>query len=171
MGRTRQELIAEVGAAVQAFQRSSDAFDDVVAAQLGLNRTDLRCLDWLSSGPLTVGRLSQATGLSSAATTKLVDRLEQRDLVRRVRSEADRRSVLIEMTPKAASLSSEVYGPLVAAGTALLGRFDVAELTRLRDYLTASRGIIDDHRRRIVDSPLARSSATPTPPGGRRKRS
>jgi DNA-binding MarR family transcriptional regulator len=171
MGRTRQQLIGEVGGAVQAFQRSTDAFDDAVAAHLGLNRTDLRCLDWLSGGPMPAGEVSQATGLSSAATTKLIDRLEQRGLVRRVRSDADRWSVLIEMTPKAVKLSGEVYGPLVADGTTLLGRYDVAELTRLRDYFTASTGLIDDHRRRIMASSLPRSSATTAPSPGRPTRS
>ena len=78
----RQALIAAVGAATQAFQRSTDAFDDAVADRLGLNRTDLRCLDWLFDGPKSAGQLAAATGLSSAATTTLVDRLERRGLVR-----------------------------------------------------------------------------------------
>src|ERR1700737_961422 len=79
----RQGLIAAIGMATQAFQRSTDAFDDVVAQRLGLNRTDLRCLDWLFDGPKTAGQLASATGLSSAATTTLVDRLEHRGLGRR----------------------------------------------------------------------------------------
>ena len=128
MARSRQQLIWDVGTAVQVFQRSTDAFDDAVAAHLGLNRTDLRCLDWLSGGPMLVGQLAQATGLSSAATTKLVDRLEQKGFVRRVRSRTDRRSVLVEMTPEAARRSGEVYGPLVEDGTKLLRRYDEAEL-------------------------------------------
>lgn len=158
MGRTRQQLIAEVGAAVQAFGRSTDAFDDAVASQLGLNRTDLRGLDWLTGGPMPAGELAQAIGLSTAATTKLIDRLERRGLVRRVRAEADRRSVLVEMTPDAARMSREVYGPLVSDGNALLGRYDVPELARLRDHFTASAAIIDEHRRRIVASSAPSSS-------------
>jgi DNA-binding MarR family transcriptional regulator len=170
MGRTRQQLIGEVGSAVQAFQRATDAFDDAVAAHLGLNRTDLRCLDWLSGGPMPAGDVSQATGLSSAATTKLIDRLEQKGFVRRVRSDADRRSVLVEMTPKAADLSGEVYGPLVVDGTTLLGSYDMAELARLRDYFTASTGLIDDHRRRITALSVSPSSATSAPSPRRPKR-
>src|SRR3979411_2911783 len=94
----RQALIAAIGMATQAFQRSTDAFDDAVAQRLGLNRSDLRCLDWLSDGPKSAGQLAAATGLTSAATTTLVDRLERRGLVRRVRDAADRRKVLVEMT-------------------------------------------------------------------------
>src|SRR5215211_5601905 len=94
----RQALIAEVGHATQAFQRSTDAFDDAVAEQLQLNRTDLRCLDWLYDGPKSAGEVAAAIGLSSAATTTLIDRLERRGLVRRIRDTADRRKVLVEMT-------------------------------------------------------------------------
>ena len=57
--------MSAVGWATQAYQRSADALDDAVA-RLGLNRTDLRCLDWLADGPKSAGQLAEATGLSSA---------------------------------------------------------------------------------------------------------
>src|SRR5947209_8034247 len=121
-GQRRQALIDGVGAAVQAFQRSTDAFDDVVCQRLGINRTDLRCLDWLFDTPLAAGQLAEATGLSSAATTALLDRLETRGLVRRVRSTTDRRKVLVEMTELARRAAGQFYGPLVSEGAALLDR-------------------------------------------------
>ena len=65
MGAARQQVAQELGNAVQVYQRNTDAFDDVVADRLGLNRTDLRCLDWLSEGPMPIGQLSHATALSS----------------------------------------------------------------------------------------------------------
>ena len=46
----RQALIAAVGHATQAYQRATDGFDDEVWCSLGLNPSDLRCLDWLRSG-------------------------------------------------------------------------------------------------------------------------
>ena len=48
MASKRQDLIAAVGRATQAYQRATDGFDDEVGRKLGLNPTDLRCLDWLS---------------------------------------------------------------------------------------------------------------------------
>src|SRR5688572_9583845 len=105
--------MAAVGVAAQAYQRSVDAFDDAVAERLGLNRTDLRCLDWLTGGPMSAGQLAEATALSSAATTTLLDRLEARDLVRRVRDTSDRRKVLVEMTEVGQRLTWQFYGPLV----------------------------------------------------------
>nr|UUL71948.1 transcriptional regulator, MarR family [Streptomyces tumemacerans] len=43
----RERLIEEFGLVMQEFQRSADTLDQQVADRLGLNRTDLRCLDLL----------------------------------------------------------------------------------------------------------------------------
>src|ERR687891_389561 len=88
--KQRQALIRETGYALQAYQRSTQAFD--------LNPTDLRCLDWLADGPKSAGELAAGVALSTAATTTLIDRLERRGLVRRVRDPHDRRRVVVEMT-------------------------------------------------------------------------
>src|SRR5919206_1349809 len=128
-GWARQALVRAVGTATQAFQRSTDAFDDAVARRLGLNRTDLRCLDWLYDGPKTASQLAAATALSSAATTTLVDRLERRGLVRRVRDTADRRKVLVEMTELGRRQTGEYYAPLAQEGARLLAQYTDAQLT------------------------------------------
>ena len=152
-GPGRQALIADVGRATQTFQRSTDAFDDAVAQQLGLNRTDLRCLDWLFDGSRTASQLAAATGLSSAATTTLVDRLERRGLVRRVRDTADRRKVLVEMTELGRRQTGEYYAPLAQEGARLLAQYTDAQLTAMRDHLLAATALIDQHRARIRGDP------------------
>src|SRR5262245_2228291 len=135
----RQALVVAVGQAVQAYQRSSERFDDAVAARLGLNRTDLRCLGCLADGPRTAGQLAEATGLSSAATTTLVDRLQTRGLVRRVPDPSDRRKVLAAVTEQGQEITGRFYGPLAADGAALLERYGRSELERLHEFLVAAR--------------------------------
>ncbi|MBX6387338.1 MAG: MarR family transcriptional regulator [Microbispora sp.] len=51
-----------------------------------------------SSGPLTVGDLGGRLRLSRAATTELLDRIESRGLVARVRDQHDRRRVYVGIT-------------------------------------------------------------------------
>jgi DNA-binding MarR family transcriptional regulator len=148
----RQALIAGIGAATQAFQRSTDAFDDLVAQRMRLNRTDLRCLDWLFDGPKTAGDLAVATGLSSAATTTMLDRLERRGLVRRVRDQVDRRKVLVEMTEQGRRESGAYYAPLAQEGARLLEQFTEEQLTAMRDHLLAATDLIDRHRARLRGS-------------------
>ena len=117
MTRKRQDLLAAVGKATQAYQRATDGFDDVVGRKLGLNSTDLRCLDWLSETAMSAGELAEATGLSSAATTTLLDRLERKGFVVRERDTVDRRKVRVAMTPTGRELVGALYGPLARDGS------------------------------------------------------
>jgi DNA-binding MarR family transcriptional regulator len=143
-------LVAELGAAMQAYQRSTQAYDDTVGKRLGLNPADLRCLDWLVDGPKSAGQLSAAVGLKPAATTTLIDRLSDKGYVRRVPSSDDRRKVLVEMTEEGMARTYEMYRPLVEEGQAQLLAFDAAELTRMRDYLVGIRELTDRHRERLA---------------------
>ena len=61
---TRSQLVGELGAALQRYQRSVQAYDDAVGRALSLGPADLRCLDWLADGPKTAGVLASATGLA-----------------------------------------------------------------------------------------------------------
>ncbi|MFP3913764.1 MAG: MarR family winged helix-turn-helix transcriptional regulator [Actinomycetota bacterium] len=148
-GKGRQELIAAVGRATQAYQRATDGFDDAVGRRLDLNPTDLRCLDWLTEGPMSAGELSRATGLSSAATTTLVDRLEGRGLVRRGRDQDDRRRVVVELTDDARQHLEALYGPLAREGGRLLARFDDEDLRLLIEFLDEATRVVEEHEARL----------------------
>lgn len=150
MRMSRQELIDETGMAMQAYQRSTQAFDDAVGRAIGLNPTDLRGLDWLVDGPKSAGQISVGTGLSSAATTDLIDRLERKGFVRRVRDDVDRRRVLVEMTGEGRERVGRFYMPLVQEGSVLLADVTEEQLTRMRDWLIAARELTDRHRERIT---------------------
>jgi DNA-binding MarR family transcriptional regulator len=146
---TRQGLIDEVGRAMQAYQRATQALDDEVGRLLGVNPADQRSLDWLSEGPMTATRLAEATGLSNAATTAMIDRLERKGFVRRTRDEHDRRRVLVEMTDDGAARVGALYGPLVADGAPLLAGYSREELATMRDQLIAMRELTERHRKRL----------------------
>ena len=149
MRKSRQALVNEAGYAMQAYQRSTQAFDDAVGRALGLNPTDVRCLDWLVDGAKAAGQLSAGTGLSSAATTTLIDRLEQKGFVRRVRDVVDRRRVLVEMTPDGHERVNAYYGPIVTEGKALFADASDEQLAQMRDWLVTARELTDRHRDRI----------------------
>ncbi len=145
-----RELVGELGRAMQAYQRSTQAYDDTVGKRLGLNPADLRCLDWLVDGAKSAGELSAAVGLKPAATTTLIDRLTAKGYVRRVASPDDRRKVLVEMTEEGMARTYEMYRPMVEEGQAQLLRLDVDELTRMRDYLVGIQELTDRHRERLA---------------------
>jgi DNA-binding MarR family transcriptional regulator len=146
----RRQLIGELGASLQRYQRSVQSYDDAVGRALALGPADLRCLDWLADGPKTAGVLATATGLRPAATTALIDRLEAKGLVERVRDETDRRRVLVRMTDEGMRSTYAMYAPLVEEGQGLFAHHTVAELTAMRELLDAMRELTDRHRDAII---------------------
>lgn len=135
----RGQLVAALGDAMQRYQRSVQAFDDAVGRALDLGPADLRCLDWLVDGPKTAGTLARATGLRPAATTALIDRLEARGFVERVRDEADRRRVLVRMTGAGATATYALYAPLVEEGRHLFDDVPTAQLRAMEALLERMR--------------------------------
>src|SRR3979490_3402685 len=100
MSSRKRKVFEELIYEVRRSQAATDRFDQAVADAIGLNRTDMRCLDVLSrEGPVTAGRLAEATGLTSGAMTTALDRLERAGYARRTRDATDRRRVLVEATP------------------------------------------------------------------------
>ena len=60
------------------------AFDEALAEHLGLNPTDLRCLELVIADPgMTPSRLAELAGITSGAVTGVVDRLERAGYVTR----------------------------------------------------------------------------------------
>src|SRR4029453_6751682 len=120
----KDELLAAVGRGVQAFQDATDEVDEAVAQRLGLNRTDLRCLSVLSqAGAMTASALADAAGLTRGAMTTALDRIERAGYARRVREQADRRTVRVEMTDRAREELALLYGPIAREGVRLLQKY------------------------------------------------
>ena len=67
-----------------------------------------------TNGEITSVDLSGKTLLAAASLVGIIDRLEKKDLVSRVRSSADRRAVYIVATARSRELEAEV-SPQVAA--------------------------------------------------------
>ncbi len=72
-------------------------FHLVTADEVGLSGTDYQATNLLAlDGPLSSGELAARLGLTTGATTRLIDRLERAGYLRRVHDPADRRRVMVE---------------------------------------------------------------------------
>jgi DNA-binding MarR family transcriptional regulator len=106
---------------------------------LGINRTDGRCLDIVDrEEPITAGKLAERSGLTTAAVTAVLDRMEEAGYLRRLRDADDRRRVLVELTPLARKRAEEIWGPFSDLREAL-GRYTAEQLELLRDFHRMSR--------------------------------
>lgn len=61
-----------------------------------------------NSGPLTITEAAEHFEIGKAATTELVDRLERKEFVKRMRDERDRRRVFLWLTAEGHKLASRV---------------------------------------------------------------
>ncbi len=83
----------------------------------------------------TVAELARWLQIDAGAMTRLLDRLEKKDLVRRVRSTADRRVVRVELTLAGEAAIVEVPAVLAEVMNAHLAGFSMAEWEALKNYL------------------------------------
>jgi DNA-binding MarR family transcriptional regulator len=136
----RQSALAELRAELRRYQTALDAFDEAVSGRLGLNRTDLRCLDLLEQlGSITAGALAEASGLTSGAVTFVIDRLESAGFVHRRRDEQDRRRVVVDLDAEGRERAWALHAPLVRAARATSSRFSLAELRTIAHFLNTLR--------------------------------
>jgi DNA-binding MarR family transcriptional regulator len=93
----------------------SIALHDAVAASLGINATDLRCLELLAAEPdVTPSRLADLAGLTTGAVTGVLDRLEEAGFLRRDADPGDRRRIVVRTIPERIGEITAAYEPLVA---------------------------------------------------------
>jgi DNA-binding MarR family transcriptional regulator len=149
---SREKLLGRLSFAIRSSQNTSDAFDDHVAASLGINRTDLRGLDILDQrGPISAGDLATAMHLSSGAITTLVDRLERAGYARRRRDTADRRRVLVELTPKLREAPNP-YQSLFEGTARILEQRSDEEIEAMIDFLEQGRAMVERELARLEET-------------------
>jgi len=137
--RDKRQVFEELIDEIRRSQNATDRFDHAVADALGLNRTDMRCLDVLErEGPVTAGRLAEATGLTTGAMTTALDRLERAGYASRTRDLADRRRVLVATTAQARD-AGRYYGEHVAQSERLYQRYTEAQLEMLLEFVREGR--------------------------------
>src|SRR5580693_3637877 len=111
----RQRLAAAFGEGFRKTSSLMQLLGQAAADRIGLNATDLNCLNILSfSGQMTAGDLARATGLTTASITGVLDRLEEAGYVRRERDSKDRRRVVVHLElDKALANVAPLFLPMV----------------------------------------------------------
>lgn len=134
----------------RAHEAANEAFDEVACEKLGINRTDLRCLNIVDNeGSMTAGHLAEKSGLTTAAVTAVLDRLERAGYAQRVRDQVDRRQVIVQLTPLLAERGAAIWGPLGAEATARLEQMTVEELTGVAEFFRLGIELNERHVERV----------------------
>ncbi len=120
---SKSKMTEEVHQAFMRLNAALHTFSSSVSADTKLTLSEIVANEHLRlDGPLTPKELSQRVHIGSGATTAMIDRLEQRGFVERVKHPTDRRSLLIRQVEQ----GNEVVEKPMALQNALYAR--VAEL-------------------------------------------
>lgn len=143
---------ATVGEAMRAYQASVDDFDRETARVLGINETDLRCLETLLQEvpEATPRQLADRLGLTTGSVTTMLDRLEKAGYLTRSPHPGDRRKLIVRATEAARQRAGELMAPLIAEGNEhLLSRYSPEELDLITEFLVSVRDLQEAHVQRL----------------------
>jgi DNA-binding MarR family transcriptional regulator len=148
--QTKAELIEQLGELFRINGSQDIAFDTVAAERLGINRTDLNCIDVIERhGGVTAGQLAAEAGLTTGAVTAVIDRLERAGYARRVRDDEDRRRVKVEVTPKLENEAGKIYGPLMEEFQAVMNGATAEQLRVMIEFLRRANEVTPRHIERV----------------------
>jgi DNA-binding MarR family transcriptional regulator len=153
--KDRPDLHQHILQLIGQWQDATQAFDEAIGNKLGLITAEHRCLKALLDGPKTAGVLAQASGLTPAAATSMIDRLEKRGFVERQRDGADRRKVLVAMTTPAAETLAKFYRPMAEDASAMLANFAPGDLSIIENFVEAALSLQQAHVERTAGESLA----------------
>ncbi|SDT41797.1 MarR family winged helix-turn-helix transcriptional regulator [Actinoplanes derwentensis] len=152
-GRLRRELVDLLNAYSGEAQHIGHAF----ASQHRLHNTDMHALLAVMQAerrgtPLTPGKLGESIGLTSGATTALIDRLERGGHLRRSRESADRRVVHLRYADAGMALALAFFTPLAPRTDAVMNDFSVGELETIEKFLNGMIGSLVAYRDELRNS-------------------
>ena len=125
-------------------------FRHVVGGRLGLNVTDMECMGLLfHRGLASPSELAAVTGLTSGATTAMLDRLEKSGMIERRPNPQDRRGTLIVLLKSGARRVSPWFKSVRKAQDQLVSSYSEKELQLLAGFFEKSAAMWQEQRRHV----------------------
>ena len=131
-GRERRRLIESIGHAISRFQDSSNAFDNVAAEILAVDRRDLSCMTMLLfEGPASADELATALHARRAAVMTTMERLQLAGYARFQPGGGPR----LELSEHARKWIERIWAPLREDGGRLLDAYPTRQLALMAELL------------------------------------
>lgn len=136
---SRERLLAALAEAGREHSDTAVMFHAAVSARMGLGMTEAKTLDLLRRlGPLAAGEIAEHSGLTPASVSGLVDRLERKGFVRRIRDTEDRRRVIVELRQDGVAGFGALFEDVVQGLEGLYAAYTDEQLELILDFLRRS---------------------------------
>jgi DNA-binding MarR family transcriptional regulator len=151
---TRTDLKKRALMAVRDYGVTLTLFRNAMSEWAGLNVTDMECLRLLfQKGIATPSELSRFTGLTSGATTAMLDRLEKAGLIERRPNPNDRRGTLIAPAQSSSEKAASWFESARKAQDELISGYSESELEIIADVFERFTKLWDDERKKVRRHP------------------
>ena len=128
---------------LRALSTVQDRLDYYAAQRFGINRTDLRALDLIGqAGAISPTALAVALGMSTGATSAVLNRLEAAGYARREPDPDHRRRTLVRQTPRAEELAEEIFAPVIGGTLSTAATYSDAALASIAEFLSTHRELL-----------------------------
>jgi DNA-binding MarR family transcriptional regulator len=146
----KNDLVKQVNMSAREYGISTVLFRHAVGDSLGVNVTDMECLALIFfKGLSTPSELARYTGLTSGATTTMLDRLEKAHLIERRPNPQDRRGTLIVLTNERTEEVGAIFASAREAIDKLTSSYSESELETIADYFRSLVMVWEEEREKL----------------------
>lgn len=144
----REDAVLALMRAVRAFGDAHDRMSGAMKRGMDMNVTDLAALRLLimradKGTPVTPAEIARHLRISTASTTKLLDRLSAAGHVERCPHPTDRRALIVQLTDHARAEFFRLFGTRLGAMRAAFEEFSDEELRVAARVLEVTSAAID----------------------------
>ncbi len=167
---SRRELLNKLWDLGRKMSTQTVFLHQAIAQSVGLNATDTKCIDLILRGPgdsVTAGWLADMTGLTTGAITHILDRLEKRQFIERVRDTQDRRKIFIRVRSENLEPLIPKYEAIGKAYMSLVEQYGDDELQLICDYLEKTSELSERELGKVIAANRSQSSPAKSQPSPR----
>jgi DNA-binding MarR family transcriptional regulator len=145
------ETIKKFRTISRQYSDTSILMHEAIARKAGLSGTDHKFLGLIiQHGEMTAGELSKITGLTTGAVTGLIDRLENKKLVKRQFDKDDRRKVkIVPNQQNTMKLLEPLFKELQEKTLKLISTLSESEIHTIENYFTSAIKIMNETKEKL----------------------
>jgi len=134
----------------EEFSMRNVLFHEALAARLGINARDLKCLSLVRHNKeMTTGSIAKQVGITPGSATTMIDRLEKKGFVRRTSSKDDRRKVVVIIVPERQTEIGQLYVSFGQAVAGLYAQYEPQQIIFIAEFMYKMAGIFKQETEKL----------------------
>ena len=158
----RSRLLAKLWDLGRRMSTQTVFLHQAIAQTVGLNATDTKCIDLILRAPkgvLTAGQIAELSGLTTGAVTHILNRLEERGFIERLRDDHDRRKVFVRVRQESLAPLTPRYEAIGRRFMSLVEQYGDRDLRLICEYMEKATEVSERELEALVAASRAARNA------------